>query len=511
MSDSLVSIIIPTKNSSEFLEECLNSVKNQTYKNLEIIVVDNNSTDNTKEIALKYTNKVFNKGPERSAQRNFGAKNSKGKYLLFIDSDMGLSEKVIESCVQKIRKNKNIKGIIIPEESFGAGFWAQCKKLEKSFYIGIDWMEASRFFEKKVFEEVGKYDKNLTSGEDWDLSQRIGEKYNIGRISEFIYHNEGKINLFKTVQKKFYYAKKFDNYVQKKENKKKIKKQASAIDRYKLFFSNPKKLFANPIIGLGMLSMKSCEFGFGGLGYLITNNKIKDKKIDIEQYSEAAPQYYSSHIPSLLLEYINKKQYDSIIDCGCGDGSLLDALKKKGYLKNKKVFAIDLSNKRINLIRKNIKNIIAKVDNAENLYSIKDDSIDFFIATQVIEHIDDNKMLKNIKRVVKNGGYVYLSTVYKKWYGWYFYRCNNKWVIDPTHLREYSNDKELFKFITENKFEILENIKSPLYFPIIDFFVKRVKIKNRKIFDNKFLRIIRNIKIPISGYYNWEIVLYKNT
>ena len=74
----LVSVIVPTKNSEQFLEKCLDSIKKQTYKRVEIIVVDNNSTDNTKKIARKFTNKVFNKGPERSAQMNFGAKKAKG-------------------------------------------------------------------------------------------------------------------------------------------------------------------------------------------------------------------------------------------------------------------------------------------------------------------------------------------------------------------------------------------------------------------------------------------------
>lgn len=268
MNNPLVSIIIPTKNSSKTLGVCLESIKNQTYKNIELIVVDNNSIDGTKEIADKYADKVLNKKPERSAQRNFGAKNSKGECILFIDSDMKLSEDVVLSCVKEIEKDKDIKGIIIPEESFGVGFWAECKKLEKSFYIGVDWMEAARFFKKEVFGEMGGYDEKMVSGEDWDLSQKIGRKCKIGRIPEFVYHNEGRAVLSKVIKKKFYYAQKFHNYAEK-NNKGNIEKQTGVIERYKLFFSSPKKLFSNPIIGIGMLFMKTCEFGFGWLGYLV--------------------------------------------------------------------------------------------------------------------------------------------------------------------------------------------------------------------------------------------------
>lgn len=265
----LVSVIIPTKNSSRTLEKCLESVKNQSYKNIELIVVDNNSTDNTKDIARKYTDKVFNYGPERSAQRNYGVEQSIGEFVAIIDSDMKLSPKVIETCVQNIESDTKTVGIIIPEESFGEGFWAQCKKLERSFYIGVSYMEAARFFRKDAYVQAGGYDENMVSGEDWDLSQRIEKQGVFGRTNEFIFHNEGKISLYKTIKKKFYYAQKFSKYVEKSRDDEIVKSQTSILKRYWLFFSQPVKLFRNPFFGLGMLFMKTCEFGFGGIGYLV--------------------------------------------------------------------------------------------------------------------------------------------------------------------------------------------------------------------------------------------------
>lgn len=168
----LVSVIITTKNSHPYIFECLNSIKKQNYNNIETIVVDNNSSDDTKKIARKFTTKVYDKGPERSAQRNFGAKKSRGKYLLFIDSDMVLSKNVVKDCVEMYKSGKGkIAGIIIPEVSIGKSFWAKCKALERSFYYGVDWMEAARFFEKETFLKTNGYDEDLISGEDWDLSQ----------------------------------------------------------------------------------------------------------------------------------------------------------------------------------------------------------------------------------------------------------------------------------------------------------------------------------------------------
>ena len=137
-------------------------------------------------------------------------------------------------------------------------------------------MEAARFFAKKDFEKVRGYDENLTSGEDWDLSQRIEKLGTITRINDLIYHNEGKISLLKTIKKKFYYAKNFTKYANKNNDQIKFKKQTGIINRYKLFFSQPIKLFKNPVLGVGMLFMKTCEFGFGGLGYLIKKIKYEN-------------------------------------------------------------------------------------------------------------------------------------------------------------------------------------------------------------------------------------------
>ena len=267
----LVSVIVPTKNSRNTLNACLESIKNQSYQNLEMIVVDNDSIDGTKEIALTFTKKVFDHGPERSAQRNFGARYAEGDYILAIDSDMELSHDVIEACVLKATNENGVLAIVIPEESFGLGFWARCKALERSFYIGVDWMEAARFFDRKIFDEMGGYDEGLTGTEDYDLPQRIEGKHGkgcINRVGELIYHNEQEINLFDHCRKKFYYAQTLIDYKLEAVNVEKYEKQSSFFKRLKLFLSDPIRFCKNPILGLGMLLMKTCEFGSGGLGYI---------------------------------------------------------------------------------------------------------------------------------------------------------------------------------------------------------------------------------------------------
>jgi glycosyltransferase involved in cell wall biosynthesis len=267
MLKPIVSVIVPTKNSSGTLEKCLASIESQTYDAIEIIVVDNFSTDNTPKIAKKFTKKFYSQGPERSTQRNVAVKKASGDYVAIIDSDMILAPTVIAECVAAI-KPKEIAGVIIPEESFGEGFWAECKKLERSFYVGVSYMEAARFFRRNDFLHVGGYNEVMVSGEDWDLSQRMEALGALSRTKSFIYHNEGHISLWKSVSKKFYYAQKFTEYKDADAISPKVAKQTSIVGRYRLFLSKPKKLFKQPLLGVGMLFMKTCEFGFGAAGYI---------------------------------------------------------------------------------------------------------------------------------------------------------------------------------------------------------------------------------------------------
>jgi glycosyltransferase involved in cell wall biosynthesis len=275
MDDSLVSVIVTTRNNHATLDACLGSITAQTYAPIELIVVDRDSTDDTKEIARTYTDHVMNRGPERSAQRNYGVAAAKGRYVCVIDSDMELEPEVIAACVHAIRSDAGTAGVIIPEESFGKGFWAQCKRLERSFYVGVDWIEAARFFRRDTYMGVGGYDETMVSGEDWDLSRRIAGRGRLARVTAFIHHNEGELHLWRTLKKKAYYAGQARNYFAKNDVGSKLTTQAGPLQRYKLFFSKPRQLFEKPVTAVGMLFMKTCEFTFGAAGYLFGRRKAQ--------------------------------------------------------------------------------------------------------------------------------------------------------------------------------------------------------------------------------------------
>jgi glycosyltransferase involved in cell wall biosynthesis len=95
--DELVSVVITTKNEEKNIKNILKSIEIQSYKNIEIILVDNYSSDKTKEIANNFNVKTYDCGNERSAQRNFGLKKSKGELALYLDADMILTPGLIES------------------------------------------------------------------------------------------------------------------------------------------------------------------------------------------------------------------------------------------------------------------------------------------------------------------------------------------------------------------------------------------------------------------------------
>ena len=108
--DSLVSIIIPVYNCEKYIEKCLESVKNQTYSNIEVIIVNDGSIDNTLNICNKFTKedkrfKVVNQENHGvSYSRNVGIKKAKGKYIQFTDADDWLDKNMIKEMVFKIEK-----------------------------------------------------------------------------------------------------------------------------------------------------------------------------------------------------------------------------------------------------------------------------------------------------------------------------------------------------------------------------------------------------------------------
>lgn len=111
--DELISIIVPVYNVEEYLEECIESIRKQTYKNIEILLVDDGSKDKSGKICDDYLQRdnrikvIHKKNGGLSDARNKGIKESKGKYLIFVDSDDTIDEDMCEVLYENIIKEKS--------------------------------------------------------------------------------------------------------------------------------------------------------------------------------------------------------------------------------------------------------------------------------------------------------------------------------------------------------------------------------------------------------------------
>lgn len=260
-----ISIIIPTKNEEDNIARLLDSLKDQTFKNFEVIIIDNHSKDKTVKIAAKFTDKIFKKGPERSVQKNLGAKIARGDFLLFLDADMMLKKGSIKIFFETVKKTGN-DALVIPEEIPGNDFFSRCRNFEKSLYFKDRLIEAPRFIKKSVFLKIGGYNPNLISGEDWDLYERLGRvttKISHAKVS--ILHLESPLSLIKTIKKKFYYGQHIQKYF--------LKHPKSSIYQFnpirKAYLKNYRALFSKPDLAFGLAILKTVESIAGGTGFIV--------------------------------------------------------------------------------------------------------------------------------------------------------------------------------------------------------------------------------------------------
>jgi glycosyltransferase involved in cell wall biosynthesis len=267
----LVSIVIPTHNSEKTLAKCLESIKNQTYKNIEVIVVDKFSKDRTVEIAKRFGAKVIVENLDRSAARNYGIKVAKGEYLLSIDSDMELTPIVVEECLKVINSNEKIGGVVIPERSVGNSFWVKVRDFERSFYVNTP-IESARFFRMNLVRKVDGYDEDVIFFEESSLPQKIKELgYNVEiRINSIILHHEENFSLWKWLKKKYYYGKTAYTYM-KKYNKY-AREKVSLSYRFGLFLKNI-RFYSKPLLAFGVIILKILEYFSAGLGFLVSKVK----------------------------------------------------------------------------------------------------------------------------------------------------------------------------------------------------------------------------------------------
>jgi len=271
-----LSVVIPTRNEAENIANCIRAF-DAVREDVEIIVVDNASTDETKKIAADLGAKVLDKGPERSAQRNLGWQTASADWVIVLDADMILPPETVEEILSLVSPSQpstfNLQpapqALWIPEIRTGTGLRTKARNFERSFYDGTC-IDALRLFHKSVLQATGGYDENLIAGpEDWELDIRVlatGAKCAV--LKNHLIHNEKKLSLKRMLEKKAYYSKSMVAYQAKWPNHPALKKQFGLTYRFfGVFVENGKwkRLLRHPILA----SVMYAERVLVGFTYLL--------------------------------------------------------------------------------------------------------------------------------------------------------------------------------------------------------------------------------------------------
>lgn len=208
-----VSVIVPVFNGERVIADCIESLLDQTYPKYEIIVVDNNSKDNTAKIVKQYPVKYLleNKIQSSYAARNKGIIHSKGDILAFIDADCVASKEWLSEGIKPfIRPEVGcVAGEIVaykPKERIERFFektnFFSVKRLLENYTFLPAAVTANVFYRRKVFELIGLFDSNTVTAGDIDFSWRMQlfTKYKIAPAEKaIVYHRHRKtyLSLFK--------------------------------------------------------------------------------------------------------------------------------------------------------------------------------------------------------------------------------------------------------------------------------------------------------------------------
>jgi glycosyltransferase involved in cell wall biosynthesis len=197
VSGPLVSVVIPNHNYGRFLSQALESVFAQTYRRVEVLVVDDGSTDGSLEVMRRYEGRIrsaFQANAGVSRARNLGVRESRGELIAFLDSDDWWLEEKLAKQVSLIESGRfgmvytglrfvSEEGVVRGETRSGLSGWVlrDLALLEKP---GIPASGSSALIRRECLDAVGCFDPDLSTSADWDLWRRIACRYPIGRVPE---------------------------------------------------------------------------------------------------------------------------------------------------------------------------------------------------------------------------------------------------------------------------------------------------------------------------------------
>lgn len=195
----MVSVILPTYNRAEFLGEAISSVLDQSFKNFELLVIDDGSTDQTPQLVEKFSDPRLiylsqsNKG--RSAARNYGLSNASGSHIAFLDSDDVYLNSKLELQVDYMNEHPEFdmiytsaycidrKGNQFDEQPYIAVSEGNIYK-QVAFFRPLTITLPTVMLRREVLDAVGYFDESMERFEDTDLWRRIAKVFMVGAINE---------------------------------------------------------------------------------------------------------------------------------------------------------------------------------------------------------------------------------------------------------------------------------------------------------------------------------------
>jgi len=203
------SIILPTFNRAHLISKAIKSIINQTFENWELIIIDDGSTDNTREVIKTFVKSderiiyLYQKNKERSAARNNGIRNASGEFICFLDSDDLYYKTHLEEFKKLILKNKSQKGLYFSGVSYGK----YCNNKEEynlSYsnnieFVLINTIGTSRACVSKALLKENLFNEKIRISEDKELWVRILKNHKLFYHSKKTYilieHQERSVNL----------------------------------------------------------------------------------------------------------------------------------------------------------------------------------------------------------------------------------------------------------------------------------------------------------------------------
>lgn len=473
----MISVIMPVYNAGKTVRETIKSILDQSYRDLEYIIVDDCSTDATQAIINSFSDKriIYIRNNTRfgvAKSLNIGLQNAHGKFIARIDADDIADTDRLKTQVTHLNKHKNC-GII--------GSWVHIIDM-KSTMIGVKKYPVSPdnisllfsnpinhstvVFRRILYDMYGGYDENLNGAEDYELWIRYARYTtiaNIGRpLLQYRINPKGvsksqtkniELQRVKTHIKAIIAYRQLQYMVALPKS---VVSWFMPVQIKKVFMhmsNNVEKWFAVLLKQSALLSALSCR--------LVQITRKHPDPIHPKHLVKIRPVWYLSYI----------KKTNTVLDIGCNNGQHTLKIASKC----KKIYGFDYDKSMLQLakreaIRKNISNAFFTYGNAEKKYPFPANSFDVVVFLDVYEHLTKRKYaLKQVHRVLKRGG-ILLISVPKSDTSWK--RTQKKYNInyfsDPDHKIEFTK-REIKVELEQTGFKVTHIFPVTLDTPLVGF------------------------------------------